>query len=559
MEDAPLSQSLGRRQSSLAKEGPGAAAEQPDADKSGQEKGQAERESQMGKALVRKPDVSYVPDDAKDLSVQKSEDDGPSLERRNSSMSNVSLERQASRGSVQSSGSRPGSRGSVGSVEGRPPSRGSVQSMESGELRPGSRGSTPLTGTLQEDGSRRTGGKGPAKRKPSMEELMTGVNWTRGLVVDNDPHVKAHLRSHISAGALECVRKLRFGDKRVVGRGLKGMYWSEMESTPGARSVPGWLRRQRSTLPGSRAPWLILEGNNGSVCVWARSGVDAFEETVAGQFVSMVAEEGDCFEEEEEEEQAEPKEEEEEEEDKEEEEEEEEEDEDADEEREAPTAREGEETEEGKEEQQRVQVEDAKEAGWNLEGIVRSGQRVSEPTTDEGWHRIAVSPIEEALVAISDGRVLELWKGNTPEPGPTGVRRNGKTGKIVWERVAMFVEHVDIIRAVGWREDGRLLASCDLGGTVKLWARAGDHGISRAQKMAIGTGGWVCVETVHLTSDDGVQSGAGTLCFGTGPCKRYMFVGTEDETVWVLDTEGLAPFHHVPTASMAAGMGITQI
>eukprot|EP00961_Rhodomonas_salina_P076820 1031084-Rhodomonas_salina.6 len=70
----------------------------------------------------------------------------------------------------------------------------------------------------------------------------------------------------------------------------------------------------------------------------------------------MVAEEGDCFEEEEEEEQAEPKEEEEEEEDKEEEEEEEEEDEDADEEREAPTAREGEETEEGKEEQQRVQA-----------------------------------------------------------------------------------------------------------------------------------------------------------------------------------------------------------
>lgn len=116
------------------------------------------------------------------------------------------------------------------------------------------------------------------------------------------------------------------------------------------------------------------------------------------------------------------------------------------------------------------------------------------------WMVAPVSPIEEALVAISDGRclspssrsilsfsasalrsctdvghaaarVLELWKGNTPEPGPTGVRRNGKTGKIVWERVAMFVEHVDIIRAVGWREDGRLLASCDLGGTVKLWAR----------------------------------------------------------------------------------------
>eukprot|EP00961_Rhodomonas_salina_P076821 1031084-Rhodomonas_salina.7 len=138
-----------------------------------------------------------------------------------------------------------------------------------------------------------------------------------------------------------------------------------------------------------------------------------------------------------------------------------------------------------------------------------------------------VSPIEEALVAISDGRclspssrsilsfsasalrsctdvghaaarVLELWKGNTPEPGPTGVRRNGKTGKIVWERVAMFVEHVDIIRAVGWREDGRLLASCDLGGTVKLWARCQ---MLTATVTLPGRGSWYLASTENGDRD----------------------------------------------------------
>lgn len=139
-------------------------------------------------------------------------------------------------------------------------------------------------------------------------------------------------------------------------------------------------------------------------------------------------------------------------------------------------------------------------------------------------------------------------------------------------------------------------------GHVKFWGRGCDKGIQSLQKFSAGSGGWRCYQTLKiplsmhkrvpeeakdftrassaptsapssppsslaqltpsrlsaqgsvgsLDSMGGVDIPEDTcaqvqaLAFGVGPCVSLLFVGLEDDTVCIIDTEGLASLLETP-------------
>lgn len=79
-----------------------------------------------------------------------------------------------------------------------------------------------------------------------------------------------------------------------------------------------------------------------------------------------------------------------------------------------------------------------------------------------------------------------------------GAMNRFKDSFINWQLRADLREHRDIVRAVAWRLDGRLLASADSAGQIKFWARGWDSGVQRLQKFSMGAGGWCCYQTLDV-------------------------------------------------------------
>jgi len=83
-----------------------------------------------------------------------------------------------------------------------------------------------------------------------------------------------------------------------------------------------------------------------------------------------------------------------------------------------------------------------------------------------------------------------------------------------------------MVRAVAWRQDGRLLASADESGMIKVWARASDTGIAKPQTLSIGDGMWRCKQTILIQDPDGDSIPVYALGFGVGSSRSLLFAGS---------------------------------
>jgi len=145
-----------------------------------------------------------------------------------------------------------------------------------------------------------------------------------------------------------------------------------------------------------------------------------------------------------------------------------------------------------------------------------------------GHPRLQVCPVDGSLLALCSGLSVEIWvnEGQSVNPEesqvlklhhddasseeeemdysldtPSAARRaiDRKRTFVSWQLRADIREHRDVVRAVAWRLDGRLLASADSAGQIKFWARGWDSGVQRLQKFSMGAGGWCCYQTLSIS------------------------------------------------------------
>lgn len=100
------------------------------------------------------------------------------------------------------------------------------------------------------------------------------------------------------------------------------------------------------------------------------------------------------------------------------------------------------------------------------------------------------------------------------------------------QQLATLHGHVDDVLCVAFRSDGKLLASSDALGQVKLWTKHDDRGHAD---------GWACVATMHA----GQRQACG-LRFGSGEARGSIVVCSEKGRVRMWDTTSLVPLDPLP-------------
>ena len=142
-----------------------------------------------------------------------------------------------------------------------------------------------------------------------------------------------------------------------------------------------------------------------------------------------------------------------------------------------------------------------------------------------GHPRLHMCPADCSLLAVCSGLSVEIWVNEGQSVNPEGSQAlvlhqdssseeemdyslgtpaevtramHRKHDFVNWQLRADLREHRDVVRAVSWRSDGRLLVSADSAGQLKFWARGWDSGVRRLQSFSMGAGGWRCFQTLDI-------------------------------------------------------------
>ena len=143
-------------------------------------------------------------------------------------------------------------------------------------------------------------------------------------------------------------------------------------------------------------------------------------------------------------------------------------------------------------------------AGQEMSGWSMAVLQDAKVTPHGGDQRISFCPTDEALLAVTTGKSVQLWERWEAEGAEPNAREAGAGAK--WEQSAVLTAFDGYVNSLSFREDGMLLAAVDHTGIIKVWTRESEPGVVEGTWRGLIESGepkgtfWSCVFGSHQSA-----------------------------------------------------------